>query len=208
MFQNFALAKGSGNYIGIALGLFLLSIILGCMQYLFLFFLLLCLYIFKEQKIGQYSQDTHAIYSPISGEIKNIETITTPNGDKQIKISFYSSIISGGLICSWSDMTIHNIQRKKGLFLLCSNKADSLKETLIIEAIKNGIATKLVIKSGIFPFYPRTYTLKNSVKQSEKIGFFVDGIVELYLPHTAKISSYQGQKTKVAQTVLGYFDAN
>ncbi len=170
-----------------------------------LFFLLLfLLFIFRVSSREPVCSDQWALLSPIDGKITKIENCIHKDLGECIKLSIKNAFYDCGVLSSPAKMQIQELRVRHGLFL-CSRLESSqrLNERIFILALMQGQKIALRICAGSLDRRLRLNDLSYELNCGDKMGFFINGSVHLFLPKQSRIHAALGDYIH-SGSLLGY----
>ncbi len=199
------IAKEGWKYSSLFFFLFLVSLYLEFLPWVFLVLFLFSLFIFRNPERVPNEDDEYALLSPCDGEISDIKKVNAFGSDF-IMIQIDKSIWDVSLLRSPTKVNIINTTIRHGLFLsINSSLSKKLSESATMECSSNFGKLYMRIIAGVLARKIELFKTIGPLRVSSRFGLLVDGCVELYIPVESRVSVTIGDRVEAVQTTLGYF---
>jgi len=150
--------------------------------------------------------DAGSVVSPVDGKVISIEELT--GSEFGYKLSVENSYFDIGVLRAPCDGYITAISKKNGARL--SSASDSSKdlnaqiELLFKHEKHNHIKVKHTITRSFTPLSLSVFK-GQSIRQSARYGFMLNGYSEIYVPKNFRLNVNKGSKLIASETLLGFF---
>lgn len=208
--HTFIIASDGQIPLGIALFLWMLSLWLEFLPWVFFLMLVGLLWVYRNPERIPDEDDSRALLAPIDGKICAIEQSKfTPNGEKFLCVSIEGSAYGVGVLRAPNAFTCKEISTKDGL-----NLPHDLSQAKILNSrIKLHCETKngdfwLGVQAGPWVKQISSYGLNRPIKMGARFGFGLGSKVSLYLPYSARIRANIGDKVYGGESVIGYLQGD
>jgi phosphatidylserine decarboxylase len=199
------IAKEGWKYILFFFFLFLLSIYIEFLPWVFLVLFIFSVFIFRNPERLPNEDDEFALLAPSDGKVTSIEKIQL-EGKEYIRVQIDKSIFNVSLLRSPTKLSILNTKRRHGLFLPTSSKlSKKLAESVTLRCKSELSPLIIVISAGILARKIDLFKTIGPLKPASRFGLLVEGVVELYISVETRIKVSIGDEVKAGQSVLGYF---
>lgn len=200
------IAKEGWMSIGIAFALFLVSVFLGVLPWVFLLLCVVLVFLFRNPERIAEEEDALVIIAPTDGTVRTIEKSKTLEGEPCLRVVIENSLLDVGVLRAPFALEAESVRRRHGLFLPVSlPKSALLNEQLTFTCKGHNALVQMRILAGVFARNLTLFLPKKQFKLGERLGYFNEGAVELFLPLHVRIRVTLGQSVKAGQSVLGYF---
>ncbi|WP_375722893.1 hypothetical protein LXN10_10015 [Arcobacter sp. KX21116] len=191
MINNFV-AKEGRVYIYISFAIFVFSYLFICDTLAFITFVITLFLIFIYRNNLKIKVKVDSLVSPISGEIIAIDKLNSQN-----IVYVNVGILDSHILIAPKDSLFKEEFHRNGLnFCTNSYKAKELNEKRVLKF--DDIRLELI--SGRFNISHEFNNVGN-VKQYDKIGVFINGIVKIYIPSSYPLNLKFAQKLKVGEVL-------
>lgn len=202
------ISKYGYKYIFVILLLLLVGFVFDIFVKVFLVIFILFIFIYRNPERSESISDSRAIYSPLDGNITNIEIVKNTNildsdCDEVIKITIHNSILNAGQIRAPIDVDSVSIDYVHGLFLCNFMKISNILNEKVIYKFSNQFTkVKMVVFAGVFC---KTIHFEKfeTIKANKRIAFFVDGKVAIFVPKNISLRVSRDDKI-TACDVIGF----
>lgn len=166
-------------------------------------------YIFRNPERVPMERGAKVLMAPADGRITSILKVTEGPfcNEERLLVSIETSLFNVPIIRSAVSGVVEEAIVKKGAFLPQTQVlAKKLNERALL-LIRMDDETRILLKlvSGSFGNKIGLYPKKEQrIEAGERIGFMIDGLVELYLPLSARIKVGLGDEVRAGESILGY----
>lgn len=189
---NKFIAKEGISYIYISFAIFVISYLFICDTLAFISFFITLFLIFIYRNNLKVKAKVDSVVSPISGEIMAIDKVDSFN-----VIYLNVGLLDSHILIAPKDSFFKVESHKNGLNLCVNSyKAKELNEKRVL-SFDN---IKLELISGRFNI-SHNFIDNQEIKQYDKIGIFINGIVKIYIPTSYHLNLKLGQKIKTGEVL-------
>ena len=199
------IAKEGWKYIAFSFAVFLLSVYIDFLPWVFLGLFAFSVYIFRNPERLPNEDDEFALLAPSDGKVSFIEKIEF-KGKEYIRVEIDKSILDVSLLRAPTKLSILGTKRRHGLFLPSSSElSKKLGESAFLECKSEFDSLYIVINAGLFSRKIDLFKTIGPLKPATRFGLLVEGSVELYVSIETRIKVSIGDEVKAGESVLGYF---
>lgn len=195
---------------------FLLSAILFILFYLFSFTLLSFLtflatifivFTFRnpERELALFSEGS--VIAPSDGIVNSITEIEDTIYSYKIEIE--NNCLDVGILRVPMRAKIEAILKQHGSRVSKKSKLfNDINENIeltFIDEKSNKVKITHTLKNSFAPLYVNNIAKEQTVNQTQRYGFMVNGITTIYLPNNFRLNINVSDEIKASQTLLGYF---
>ena len=204
----FIIVKSGWHYIGYALVAFVVFVLLDLDFFAFLAFLALFIFIYlfrnPERVLPIYQENSLVV--PVDGVIAVIEELD--DAEYAYRVDIDSSYFNVGVLRMPMQAQLVSLKVVRGSRMSKETKLFALlneyAELIFINNAKNSIKIVHRLKQS---FAPLTIELSSgeTLIQSARYGFMINGVTSLYLPSNFRLNLHIGQEVLASETLAGYF---
>jgi len=189
---NKFIAKEGQLYIYISFAIFVFAYLFMCDTLAFILFVITIFLIWIYRSNLKLKAKVENLISPISGKVIAIDKV-----DSKSVVYIDVSLLDSHILIAPKDSSYKEIMHRFGLNL-CSNsyKAKELNEKRVL----NFDDVKIELISGRFNI-SHPFLEEKEVKQYDKIGVFLNGVIKIYIPSSYKLKVKLGQKIKTGEVL-------
>ena len=200
------IAREGWKYVGLFFILFLLSCLVGFLEWVFLFLFFGTLYMYRNFERIPAEDDKMALLAPADGSVVDISKVIFQDGREFLKLEIRKNIWDMSILRSPILANISSTKRIHGLFLNIENPlSKKLNERAILRLKSELKPMFMVVTAGIFSRNIEIFKSVGPLKFAQRFGVLLDGSVELLLPIDTRIKVSLGDSVKAGESVLGYF---
>jgi len=205
----FPIAKEGWKYLIFSATFFIFFYLFSFTILSFLSFLSIIAFIFTfrnpERELALFSNAS--VVSPCDGIVKSI---TELNDDLySYKLEIESSCFDVGILRVPMKSKIGSILKQHGSRV--SNKSKLFNdinenvELIFIDENLNKLKIIHRLKNSYAPLYINNIVKEQTVQQTQRYGFMVNGLTTIYLPSNFRLDVNVSSEVKASQTLIGYF---
>ncbi len=204
--ETFIIAKAGWNTILVVMMLFVFAYALSFLTLFFFGILLVTLWLYRNPERMSLESDPYALIAPCDGRVSAISKVHASDGKEWLRVVIEKRLYDVGLIRAPIAMNVMEIKERIG-FSMASNSplAKSLGEKKVLTCKGYFGEFKLAIYKGHFARTIALNDFSTPFKASQRLGFFSEGSVALFLPLETRISVVLNDEVKAGESVLGYF---
>jgi len=152
--------------------------------------------------------DSGSVVSPVDGELISIDEIID---DKYAyKVLVHSNYTDVGVLRVPFDALVESISVENGARLSSrakiSSEINAKMEIVFSQGKLNRVKVKHVLTRSIASLIMKM-SKGQSLRQSTRYGFMLNGFTEIYIPKNFRLSVNTGDKLKASESLLGFFIA-
>ncbi len=200
------IAKEGWGTVSIFFVLFLISLGIGFLPWVFLFLFLSSLFVYRNFERIPNQDDRLALLSPVDGKIINISKVITKDNIEFLKLEIRKTIFDVSLVRSPILAKLSSVKRVHGLFLDSQHPdAKKLNERAVLKLDSGSKQIIIIITAGFFSRSIELFKSVGPLKSAQRFGLLLDGSVELLLPIDTSIKVSVADSVRAGESVLGYF---
>lgn len=206
--HTYIIAKEGWLFLGIAIGLWCLSLMFDFLPWVFLAIVFLLGWAYRNPERVTEEHDELALVAPIDGKIKEIKQADNPNKEPSVLIKIQGAPYMVSVLRAPSFFTTEQIITRDGLNISLESKHSFLLNTKKRVSCKGYLHSFWIdILSGTWGKKIYFYKKKDSFRQGERIGFALGAEVCLYFPLSTRIRVNEGEYVYGGQSIFGYLQS-
>ncbi len=199
-------AKEGWRYLLFTTVLFVLSLLLGILPWVFFMILIFTAYLFRNPERLPAEDDEMAVLAICDGVITNISKTQYSDKSEYIKVEIQKSLLEASLLRAPTKMSIKSTTRRHGLFLpIHTALNEKLGERASLTCRSNFSEIFIIVNAGLFSRKIELFKTVGPLKSAQRFGLLVEGNIELHLPLDSRIKVAVGDRVRAGESVLGYF---
>ena len=146
--------------------------------------------------------------SPVDGKIVAIEELH--ESEYAYKVIVQSNYLDIGILRAPYNSSISGVSKKNGARLslksALSRDVNAHVEVVFSYGEFNQIKVKHVLTQSFAPLHINIFQ-NQSIRQSTRYGFMLNGFTEIYIPKNFRLNVHNGKKVTASESLLGFFIA-